>query len=181
MRAGDSRVQVFQLHAHNLLARVIQIGNIQFPAFAHARAHSAGVVGRNHHQIRRERQICECELGGMSHRARVKRGNLRIAAVGVREERSGEFVLNFHNATGVHTHAIQPGAVFAEILPHRAKHRRLATKERMIVSDVRRGAATVTRHAIGQKAQAERFKFVRQNMVLEITRKGHQIIKCNRA
>src|SRR3989338_5996465 len=103
----------------------------------------------------------------MSHRAKAKRGNLIVGAIGHNVGKSCGLVGNNAREIQVYADFFQPVAVWLEIASGGREHRGLFSQESEAVSDIARSAAEMFNEIFGDKTQVYCMDFIRHNMVAE--------------
>ncbi len=160
-----------------LLSRVENVRDLQPAALIGVADHRFRVGGRDDHPIlRRQTEAFQRQLPRTSHGAAVEGDDLIVRFVGVDEAGSGELVFDFPDAGNVDSVRLHPDPVFREILASRCQHQRMLAHQGKVVGDVPRHPAPHPAHRIDQKADGEGVNFVRKDVILEESRKVHDVV-----
>src|SRR5215212_10719717 len=164
-----------------LLTGVIKIIDSQFTAFGGEFHHRVRRVRRDNDQIGLTCEIVEGLSRSVSHRTGVKRGNLCRSLIGRREERCGKYAGDNVHQRCIYSFRIKPGTVISEILPHSCHHARPFAEQGHCIRDIGRHASPLFGHGIYEKGKTNGAQSFRENLLFEVTRKGHEVIVSNRA
>jgi len=123
-------------------------------------------------------EVEQREMFGLGHRAGIEGDDLVVVPVGVEECRCGELVVDQLDPGRVDALLLHPGPVLAEVLPGRRDDQRLLAQQRQRVGDIAGHAAAHPAHGVDQEADCQHMDFVRQNVILEVAGKVHNIVIC---
>jgi len=75
--------------------------------------------------------------------------------------------------------AFEPGAVIFKVFANGAKDQRTVTQQRQGIGNVGGGAAALADHRIDQEGEGNAVQPFLQDVILEVTGEGHQIVVGN--
>jgi hypothetical protein len=100
--------------------------------------------------------------------------------VGGGKERSRIEARDHLHKGGIDTVFFQPYAIFFEILAHGSHNPWMLPQQCQGIGNVGGNAAKLARHGIDQEGQADFLQPLRQDLLLEHTGEGHQVIERHR-
>jgi hypothetical protein len=172
----ETGAQLVAAHTRALLSGIPDERNPERAALIRVLKHRARIVRRDdrHPAVARS---TERQLRRVRHRARVERRDLIALHVSAAEERRGELVWHLLDERRVDARRLEPPAVVIEVLSCRAHQPRSFAEQRQRIRDIGRAAAPPLVHRVDEKAQAHALHVLRQEVLCELPREGHQVIE----